>query len=476
MTREEELSRLVKLRNAIINKKDTEDAIGAQQAKLENVEKEVVSTENWLRNPSVSKCTANTNRVRKEYEEPHYRKVLAAAQRRDRALRAWKMLGMIIATLIVSAGTAVLAYFAALWSWNTSILSMIGKSYFGTPITYSMAVGVHLSALGFVLIIAAIIMAAIGDGEAYGYAGLAIFGILGVVSSIASCAYFFAEATGFWSTLGYFLLSGFMIFKFIGSLLRVVVFVLAFIAFLGGMIGMIYLCYYVATEHKTRNVYSMWKKYALDYEPMYKSAEYKKAVEQDAESTDELLRSRIDSSKKLLESLKKQAELHRASIVKYRSVLASYTSQINNATFINKAYKNVKSLNEIIWYIDMNRANDIAGALNQKQEDEYRAAKLKAIRESAEEQRRQHEREMQAIAAAREEQRKMLEQMRADEEARAERLEREAEKERERNRRYMERESEYARAYQNEVLGNMRLSQEYQRASLQAMKNLYYKN
>ena len=476
MTREEELSRLKKLRNAIISKKDTEDTISECQAKLEKAKKELVSTENWLKNPSVSKCTTNANRVKKEYEAPHYQAVLAVAKKHDRALTVWRMLGLIIVTAVVASGTAVIAYLAALWSWNTSILSMIGKSYFDTPITYNMAVGVHLSALAIVLIVFSLIMVGIGGSEGYGYVFFAIFGILGLVSSIASFSYFYAEATGFWSTLGYFLLSGFMIFKFIGSFLRVLVFMLAFVAFLGGTIGMIYFCYYVATEHKINSVWARWREYNLDYEPLYKSNEYKAALKEDEKDTNELLNLRIASNKKLAESLKQQVELHNASLAKYRSLLATYTSQINNATYINKVYKNVKSLNEIIWYIDMNRANDIAGALNQKQEDEYRAAKLKAIKESVEEQRRQHEREMQAIAAAREEQRIMLAQMRADEEARAERLEREAEKERERNRRFAERESEYARMYQSEVLGNMRLSQEYQRASLQAMKDLYYKN
>ena len=40
MTREEELSRLKKLRNAIISKKDTEDTISECQAKLEKAKKE----------------------------------------------------------------------------------------------------------------------------------------------------------------------------------------------------------------------------------------------------------------------------------------------------------------------------------------------------------------------------------------------------------------------------------------------------
>ncbi len=476
MTREEELSRLKKLRNAIISKKDTEDAISERQTKLEKAQKELVSTENWLKNPSISKFTANANRLKKEYEAPHYQSVLAIAKKHDRALTAWRLLGLMIVTAVVACGTAVVAYLAAVWSWNSSILSMLGKTYFGTPVTYNMAVGIHLSALAIVLIIFALILCGLGSNFGFGYAILAVFGILGLISSIASFSYFYAEATGFWSTLGYFLLSGFMLFKFIGAFLRVLVFMLAFVAFLGGTIGMMYLCYYVTAERKISSVGARWREYNLDYEPLYKSSEYKAAVKEDEKDTEEVLNLRIASSKRLAESLKQQIELHSASLAKYRSLLATYTAQINNATFINKVYKNVNSLNEIIWYIDMNRANDIAGALNQKQEDEYRAAKLKAIKESAEEQRRHHEREMQAIAAAREEQRMMLAQIRADEEARAERLEREAERERERNRRFAERQSEYAREYQAEVLGNMRLSQEYQRASLQAMKDLYYKN
>lgn len=354
----QEYNSLLKLRDAIIGKAEAQKKLKSTTQSLNNMKFTLPLVSE---RPSI---TIHTDALKEKYEDPSINIARKAARKRDQRINPIKNFFLVLLAITVLILGGLLIYLAARWSWNTSINSMITQPYMGEMIDYVVAVGIHLFALSIMCIILTAIVGRIAynslDHTGWFVALSVILGVCSLASLIASFSYYYSIYNGFWEHLLGFIASFLFFPKFLTAFFIIIPFILTIGLTLGGSGYLIFICFRgVSTRIST------YKKPQLDYTPLYESDEYKQAVILDQEATrqDRAEYSVCYQNEKA--NFEKRQATYRQAIAKYQSIINSCDHTINNANFLHFSYRNLDSVNTILYYFDYNRADSIKEAINE---------------------------------------------------------------------------------------------------------------
>lgn len=347
---------LLNLRSAIIGKQQAQQCIN-------DVTKKKDSLKFTLEPPEKrDKVTLHTDELERVFKSPTIQQSRSAANKKDfAAIRAKKFLFSFLALLFLVVG-AICIYFAAVWTWNTSITSMTTKAYMGEMMPYEVAVGIHLFALTIVLAVLAIVTGILAYSDYVPgalYTAMVTSIVLGVVSLIISFVYFYSPVSGFIETVLMFLAAFLYIPKFFSALIFVIVFMLAVVltVFLVGR--MIYLCANAKRKHR-----SSYKTPTIDMSELYNSKEYREAKEKDALATAEDLKIYKEYYNAAKANHDKKILSHQNAIAQYQRIVSNCTKTIQSSDILHSSQKNLDCINTILCYFELRRAVTVQEAIN----------------------------------------------------------------------------------------------------------------
>ena len=265
---------------------------------------------------------------------------------------------------------------------------MVTDIYMSEIITYDIAVGIHLFALFFVLAVIAVVCGfmAVSVTPAFA-AGSVVFGLSGVVSLFASFAYFYSEATGFWSGVTYFFSALLYTPKFFSALLYVLPFCLAVIGTVALVAVLLYLCTKgVVTEIDT------YEKPPIDLTKLKATPEYKAAEKRDAEATEKARAEYTIVYNKAKLAFNEKKEQLRLNVNRYAEIYNDCLKRIKAAKCVPNDKKTFEWISIILHYIDNGTARDAVDALREYKHD----LEMAELREMITEMKKRHERELEA--------------------------------------------------------------------------------
>ena len=355
---EKEYAELLELRRALVGR-------DRAKAGYDDAKKRLDSYKFTQDSPETIKVNSHTKRMIEIFEAPTVNLERDKAAKRDPILNFFKNLFLIICAIGVLIGGAFLVKLSAVWSWNASITDMVTDIYMGEIITYDIAVGIHLFALCFVLIIAAVICGIIAiSSNAVFSAGSVAFGVCAVVSLVASFKYFYSAATGFWSNVAYFFSALLCTPKFLQTLLYVFPFFLA----VAGTIALVAVLLYLCTKGIATQV-DTYKKPEIDLTKLKETKEYKEALEKDRLATAKAR----EEYKVIYDNAKKAFEAQKTALAenvnKYADLYNNYVKKIKSVKCVSDQKKTIDWVNCIIYYMNSDRAYDVVAAVKCYEDD-----------------------------------------------------------------------------------------------------------
>lgn len=347
---------LLTLRSAIIGKQQAQQCINEVTKKKEALRFTLEPPEKR------ESITLHTDELEMVFKSPAIQQSRSAAKKKDfTAIRAKRFLFVLSAILLAVIG-AICIYFAAVWTWNTSISGMTTKMYMGEMMPFEVAVGIHLFALTVVLAVLAVVTGILAYNDHVPgalYTAMVASIVLGAVSLITSFIYFYAPVSGFIETVLMFFAAFLYIPKFFVALIFVLIFMIPLVltVFLVGL--MIYLCINAKRNHTTS-----YKTPKIDMNDLYNSKEYKEAKEKDALATAEDLRLYKEYYTAARANHNKNIEAHQNAIAQYQRIVNNCTKTIQASDLLHSSQKNLDCINTLLCYFELRRAVTVQEAIN----------------------------------------------------------------------------------------------------------------
>ena len=377
---EKEYAELLALRNALICR-------DAADEEYEKAKKRLDSYTFTYDPPESITVNSYTKRMIEIFEAPTVNVEKAKAAKRDKWLNFFKNIFLVLAAIGVLFGGFFLVKLVAVWSWNASITGMVTDIYMSEIITYDIAVGIHLFALCVLLAVAAIFCGGIAATSNGLFAiGSVVCGLGGVVSLFASFGYFYSEAEGFWSVIGYFFSSLLYTPKFFGALLYVIPFCLAAMGSVALAVYLIYLCTKgIATEVDT------YVKPNIDLTKLKSTKEYKHAEKMDAEATAKAREEYAIVYEKAKERFCAKGDLLVENVNRFVDIYNDCIDRINAVKCLPDDKKTFEWVSIILHYINKGVARDSVDALREYKHD----LQIAKLRQTIEDMKARHEEELQ---------------------------------------------------------------------------------
>ncbi|MBR2019074.1 MAG: hypothetical protein IKA05_01590 [Clostridia bacterium] len=386
-----EYQNLLRLRQAIIGKAEAQKKVDETKEKINKMSFEMDP-------PSEIKVERNAQDLKFQFEAPFRDKARREADRVEKIKRAmWILLA--IAVAVVGIWLTVISF---KWQMGASISATMSNSYLGDTFTYREATGIYWFSVSFLLLILTVVSGFIGMANDWddilGKTCMIVTIVAGILCVITYCVGFSGYASsvsgGFWKVITWF--SSFLTIPL--TFIRMIYPLVPLLALAATGTGVGFSIYFCA------NVDVSLAPLNLDYTSLYSSKEYKIALEKDRSET-VIERARYEAEYNLeLQKFHREKQILQDGLKKFQAIVNNCNSIINQSTFLHSSYKNVKTLNSILYYFEYNRADTIKEALNEQRHDQEMAQ----LKSQLSEMQRKHIEEMEVQRAAYERQMKEL--------------------------------------------------------------------